>query len=229
MDARTKSTSHLRDAPPIRVFALMALLIAGCLLVWRGSLLLAPQETAWQASNPAEAQLMGILEPVTGEKNVRLTVTETGEGRRSVLVLLASDIEHLSPAVERIATQSAALDQIAGDVLIIETAEFADRGFASSTPADMMEIFAIAMICVALAWIVMAAGQPQSIASAYTTPMETVSEHKPEFAPDIRRERGPSQPALMPDTEAVARVARQDPAQAAKIIRNWMRQKGGEG
>ena len=227
MDVRTTSSSRHREKPPIRLFALLALLVAGCLLVWRGMLLLAPPEPAWQASNPNESQLMGILAPIAGAENIRLTVSQSAEGARTVVVLLASDIDYLASDITRVATRSIGLDEAAGEVLVIETAAFATPTLLSSTPADMMEMFALAIICIALAWIAYATGAGQAQGQVRTSSPEP--EPKPDYVPDIRRERGAGQPALMPDTEAVARVARRDPAQAAKIIRSWMRQSGGEG
>ena len=228
MDVRTSSSGRHREKPPIRLFALLALLVAACLLVWRGMLLLSPPEPTWQASNSAESQLMGILAPLTGAENIRLTVSETGEGARSVVILLAADVEEMTPDVMRVATRSANLDETTGDVLVIETAAFSTHAFSSTTPADMMEIFALGIVCLALGWIIVISAPAQVQMQTAPSLRRSEGDGAPDFLPEIRRERSTVHPDHLPDTEAVARVARRDPAQAAKIIRAWMRQSGGQ-
>ena len=72
-----------------RAVALFALVIAGVLGSWRASDLFTQPVEAWVPGSAVEASLMGILEPVAGKGNIRLSVMGDGSSGRSVLILLA--------------------------------------------------------------------------------------------------------------------------------------------
>ena len=206
-----------------RAVALFALVIAGVLGSWRASDLFTQPVEAWVPGSAVETSLMGILEPVAGKGNIRLSVMGTGGSGRSVLILLASDASETAPTLQRLATSAILLSPEAGDQLIIEQADFA-RGVAGRPDATgWTELGLYALLCGLLAWV------------GFRAPLETAPEGKGISAP---AERKPARvdtadiisapkprPVRQPDPDA-ASLVRKDPARTASILRSWMRGEG---
>ncbi|MEH6742441.1 hypothetical protein [Hyphomonas sp.] len=206
-----------------RAVALFALVIAGVLGSWRASDLFTQPVEAWVPGSAVETSLMGILEPVAGKGNIRLSVMGTGGSGRSVLILLASDASETAPTLQRLATSAILLSPEAGDQLIIEQADFA-RGVAGRPDATgWTELGLYALLCGLLAWV------------GFRAPLEIAQEGKGAGAP---AERKPARvdtadiisapkprPVRQPDPDA-ASLVRKDPARTASILRSWMRGEG---
>jgi len=206
-----------------RAVALFALVIAGVLGSWRASDLFTQPVEAWVPGSAVEASLMGILEPVAGKGNIRLSVMGDGSSGRSVLILLASDASETAPTLQRLATSAILLSPEAGDQLIIEQADFA-RGVAGRPDAaGWTELGLYALLCGLLAWV------------GFRAPLEAAPEGKGAGAPDERKPAraestdiipGPKlRPVRQPDPDA-ASLVRKDPARTASILRSWMRGEG---
>ena len=85
-----------------RAVALFALVIAVVLSSWRRRRPVYPSRRgSWVPGSTIEASLMGILEPVAGNGNIRLSVTGDGGSGRSVLILLESTAAETAPTLQQ--------------------------------------------------------------------------------------------------------------------------------
>ena len=206
-----------------RAIALFALVIAGVLGSWRASDLFTQPVEEWVPGSAVETSLMGILEPVAGKGNIRLSVAGDGGPGKSVLILLSSEASATAPTLQRLATSALLLSPEAGDQLVIEQAEFA-RGVAGRPDmAGWTELGLYALLCGLLAWLGFRAPQE---AAPESRGMENPADRTPlrvEAAEKVSRPK--ARPARQPDSEA-AMLVRKDPARTASILRSWMRGEG---
>lgn len=207
-----------------RAVALFALVIAVVLGTWRASDLFTQPVEEWVPGSAIEASLMGILEPVAGKGNIRLSVTGDGGSARSVLILLASDASETAPTLQRLTTSAILLSPEAGDQLVIEQADFA-RGVAGRPDtAGWIELGLYGLLCGLLAWVgFRAKPEPEQTARTADAPAER-SPARMTASPDVIAAPKP-RPLRQPDPDA-ASLVRKDPARTASILRSWMRGEG---
>ncbi|RCL86284.1 hypothetical protein [Hyphomonas sp.] len=206
-----------------RAVALFALVIAGVLGSWRASDLFTQPVESWVPGSAIETSLMGILEPVAGTGNIRLSVSGDGRSGRSVLILLASDASETAPTLQRLASSAILLSPETGDQLIIEQADFA-RGVAGRPDVTgWTELGLYALLCGLLAWVGFRAPLDAAPAATSTGAPADRKSTRIESA-DIIPVSKP-RPVRQPDPDA-ASLVRKDPARTASILRSWMRGEG---
>ncbi|MEE2921599.1 MAG: hypothetical protein VYC38_07540 [Pseudomonadota bacterium] len=207
-----------------RAVALFALLIALVLGSWRATDLFTHPAEAWVPGSPIEASLMGILEPVAGQGNIRLSVTDGNGPGQSVLILISSDIADTAPTLQRLASSALLLSPEAGDQLIIEQAEFA-RGVAGRPDAaGWTELGLYALLCGLLAWTAIRTPHETAPAGQMT---QTAPTHAPLPAGPAELIAAPApHPARQAADPDTAQLVRKDPARTASILRSWMRGEG---
>jgi flagellar biosynthesis/type III secretory pathway M-ring protein FliF/YscJ len=206
-----------------RAIALFALVIAGVLGSWRASDLFTQPVEAWVPGSAVETSLMGILEPVAGTGNIRLSVTGNGGSGRSVLILLSSDASETAPTLQRLATSAILLSPETGDQLIIEQADFAHGVAGRPDATGWTELGLYALLCGLLAWV------------GFRAPVDAATEGKGAAVPvEPKAARvDPADISPKPKLRAVrqtdpdaASLVRKDPARTASILRSWMRGEG---
>ncbi|WP_370170270.1 MULTISPECIES: hypothetical protein [Hyphomonas] len=208
-----------------RAVALFALVIAVVLSSWRGADLFTHPVEAWVPGSTIEASLMGILEPVAGNGNIRLSVTGDGGSGRSVLILLESTAAETAPTLQRLATSALLLSPEAGDQLVIEQAEFA-RGVAGRPDAaGWTELGLYALLCSLLAWVGFRAPADEAVSVSQDTPAAETKTARRDTA-EIIPAPTTARTVRQADPDAAALV-RKDPARTASILRSWMRGEGG--
>lgn len=220
------NAAHTGDmSRSIRLAALLILMIALTLCVWRASSLLTGAPAT--PRNADEASIYALVEPITGPGRMRLTLSPNAEGARTLFVLLDTQAAALSTDLQRILPEAAGLDLRAGDRLIIETAAFA-RGLPGRPDgAAWFELGGLGLICLIAGGIAAATLRPVS-----THPLATsIAPAMPSHSALARRENASDDviplrtiPAQI-DGEA-AGLARKDPAQAAAVLRHWMQNRG---
>ena len=210
--------------PTTRALALLALVLVISLGCWRASNLVTQPEDAWVPGSQVEASLFGILEPVAGKGNLRLSVTEHNGAARTVLILLSSDAGDTAPTIERLANSVAMIEPAAGDQLIVEHAEFANGLPGRLSVEGWVELGLFGAICALLVWI----GSGASEVGSAKAPVS--AEHKPAMPVRLDQiENAPSpkpRPVRQIDPDMVADLARKNPARSASILRDWMRGEG---
>ena len=211
--------------PSTRVLALLALVIAVCLGGWRASESFTQPDTEWVPATPMEASLLGILEPIAGKGNIRLSVTDDGGTGRTVFVLLASEAANAAPTIERLTNSVAMLEPAAGDQLVIEEAAFA-RGVPGRPSAETWtELGLFGGLCLLLAWIGLAPASEKTEAPVQAENRLPAS-LKPISPADTAIAPRPRATAIQAEPDAAADIARKDPAKAASILRTWMHGEG---
>lgn len=207
--------------PSTRALALFAFLLATILGCWRAADIFTTNAPDWQPASATEASLMGILEPVAGAGNLRLSVTGDAGSGRTVMILLSSKAADVAPTVERLAESVAMVQPEAGDQLIVEQADFANGHPGQPTTEEWIELGLLSALSILLAWLGFApAGRPapEVLTAAPTEPVHTDTAS---ILPAATRK---PMPVLEPDE--AADLARKDPARAASVLRSWMRGEG---
>lgn len=211
--------SRRSATPSTQAVALCAFLLVMILAAWRAADLFTNPADDWVPASTLEASLMGVLEPVTGRENIRLSVTEEGSAR-SVLILLSARVRDTAPTLERLARSALMLDPAEGDQLIIEQAAFARQARALPSASGWIELGLYGLLGVLLARIGLTATSCRPAPARQPLP---VTAHEDMDLPPRTvqsRSEAPAAPA------AAARLVRKDPARTASILRSWMRGEG---
>ena len=211
--------------PSTRVLALFALGIVIVLGCWRAADIFTQPEDEWLPVSAVETSLLGILEPVAGKGNIRLSVGGDGRTGQSVLILLSSDARDAAPTIERLASSAVMLTPAAGDQLIIEEADFARGIPGRPTLAGWIELSLYGILCSLLGWMGL---RPQPVAIEPAGRSLAVRQNPPVEFDGAGAASLPRKPSLLPAAEpdAAASLARKDPARTATILRSWMRGEG---
>ena len=215
------STRTSSAMPSTRALALFAFLLATILGCWRAADIFSADTPDWQPASATEASLMGILEPVAGEGNIRLSVTGDAGTGRTVMVLLSSKAADAAPTIERLATSVAMIQPAAGDQLIVEQAAFAGGFPGQPSTEEWIELVLLGALSLVLAWLGFAPAAAPAVASGLAALPEPERAVSADVLPAARPK---PQPASHPDQ--AADLARKDPAKAASVLRSWMRGEG---
>ena len=201
--------------PTTRLLALAAFVLAAGLLSLRAFDLFGMPETE-PVGGAVERELTYLLEPLTGEDRIRVSVT--GHSPKSVLVMMdgevASDLRAVRTQIENILVASIGFN-LETDTLTLSQFPFARGVGASLTPFEIAELTGLGLLTLILLG---AAFAPASTsAPAPTTPTR---ERPAEAAPQPR----PSPQLLEPnqDLEAASTLAEAQPIQTANLVRDWM-------
>ncbi|MEL6691940.1 MAG: hypothetical protein AAFQ12_02765 [Pseudomonadota bacterium] len=201
--------------PTTRLLALAAFVLAAGLLSLRAYDLFGTPETE-PVGGAVERQLTYLLEPLTGEDRVRVSVT--GLTPKSVLVMIdgevGSDLRSVRTQIENILVASIGFN-LETDTLTLSQFPFARGVGASLTPFEIAELSGLGLLSLILLG---AAFSPASnTAPAPTTPTR-------ERPIETARKTRPSPQLLEPnqDLEAASTLAEAQPSQTADLVRDWM-------
>ena len=201
--------------PTTRLLALAAFVLAAGLLSLRAFDLFGMPETE-PVGGAVERELTYLLEPLTGEDRIRVSVT--GHSPKSVLVMMdgevASDLRAVRTQIENILVASIGFN-LETDTLTLSQFPFARGVGASLTPFEIAELTGLGLLTLILLG---AAFAPASTsAPAPTTPTR-------ERPAEAARQPRPSPQLLEPnqDLEAASTLAEAQPSQTANLVRDWM-------
>lgn len=201
--------------PTTRLLALAAFVLAAGLLSLRAFDLFGTPETE-PVGGAAERELTYLLEPITGEDRIRVSVT--GHSPKSVLVMIdgeiGSDLRAVRTQIENILVASIGFN-LETDTLTLSQFPFARGVGASLTPFEIAELTGLGL----LALILLGAAFAPSTAPAPTPPA------RPQDRPiEAARQARLSPQVLEPnqDLEAATTLAETQPSQTANLVRDWM-------
>lgn len=215
---RTYSQPESGLSRKLRLIGLLVCAISIALLAWRVTSALSSRAPVAIMSSESAA-VLNVIEPLFGEDNVRVSIAEDN-GLKSVVILLnaktfsgeASRIETLKALV----SETAGLNFQTGDRLRIEQTPF----YAGSIGEQNVVVFLewLGLIVLAGLGVTTAMLRPQQSRlepSAKQEIFETIAEPENEQTPVF------SLPMTESASEA-ADIARQNPKQAAQIVRSWL-------
>ena len=201
--------------PTPRLLALAAFVLAAGLLSLRAFDLFGTPETE-PVGGAAERELTYLLEPITGEDRIRVSVT--GHSPKSVLVMIdgevGSDLRAVRTQIENILVASIGFD-LETDTLTLSQFPFARGVGASLTPFEIAELTGLGL----LALILLGAAFAPSAAPAPIPPA------RPQDRPiEAARQARLSPKVLEPnqDLDAATTLAETQPSQTANLVRDWM-------
>ena len=201
--------------PTTRLLALAAFVLAAGLLSLRAFDLFGTPETE-PVGGAAERELTYLLEPITGEDRIRVSVT--GHSPKSVLVMIdgemGSDLRTVRTQIENILVASIGFD-LETDTLTLSQFPFARGVGASLTPLEIAELTGLgllALILLGAAFAPSAAPAPTPLARPQDRPIEAARQTRP--APQVLE---PNQ-----DLDAATTLAETQPRQTANLVRDWM-------
>ena len=199
-----------------RLIALAAILIAAGLFALRAYELFSKVESD-PAGSAVEQKLTYLLEPITGQDKVRISVS--GIAPKTVLIMLdgdvAQDLRPIRSRIEPILTASISFDT-ERDVLTLSQFPFA-RGVGSSIePMHLAELIGLGLLIAML----VANG-------TLRTPTQAAATSSLDPRPLPAREPLPTRLAPL-DVEPVSdfleatELAEQNPNETTRLVRNWM-------
>ncbi len=209
----SNALSRDRQATPraTRRLAAVAMLVALALLAWRGGSLLF-------ASPPAAAGTpLALLEAIAGPGAVRTSLVRGEDGRRTLVILLDRQAAAAKTDILRLAPPAFGLDPAAGDRIIVETRTFAPGSSARPGPAALAELAALLLLSALTA--LLAFRRDPAATPAPLTALPDAVPSSPQ--PRALEPRGQLRPVPAASGEA-ARLARENPARAAAILRAWI-------
>ena len=201
--------------PTTRLLALAAFVLAAGLLSLRAFDLFGTPETE-PVGGAAERELTYLLEPITGEDRIRVSVT--GHSPKSVLVMIdgemGSDLRTVRTQIENILVASIGFD-LETDTLTLSQFPFARGVGASLTPLEIAELTGLGL----LALILLGAAFAPSAAPAPAPPVRPQDRQI-----EATRQARPTPQVLEPnqDLDAATTLAETQPSQTANLVRDWM-------
>ena len=164
----------------------------------------------------AERELTYLLEPITGEDRIRVSVT--GHSAKTVLIMIdgesGSDLRALRSRIENILVASIGFSPDA-DTLTLSQFPFARGVGASLTPFEIAELTGLGLLSFVLLGVMFApapVAAPGSPTPARERPIEPARHSRP--APQVLE---PNQ-----DLDNAATLAETQPSQTANLVRDWM-------
>lgn len=172
---------------------------------------------------PHEARLTGLVETLAGPGHARVHETRTSDGSRQVFVLIdaAAPMDGLVDAeLANLFEAAGMLDPLRGDRLMVQRAAFANGGWTQPTTAESVELLAYLLLAACLLGQMVALLRPQVAPQT--------SEKRPLAAASTAATPAPRAPVASADPTtnrlaAVREAMSEDPAEAARIIRAWVR------
>lgn len=201
--------------PTTRLLALAAFVLAAGLLSLRAYDLFGAPETE-PVGGAVERELTYLLEPLTGEDRIRVSVT--GHSPKSVLVMIdgevGSDLRSVRTQIENILVASIGFN-LETDTLTLSQFPFARGVGASLTSFEIAELTGLGLLSLILLGVAFTpAGVPTPAPTAPTRerPLEAARQTRP--SPQLLE---PNQ-----DLEAASSLAETQPSQTANLVRDWM-------
>lgn len=201
--------------PTTRLLALAAFVLAAGLLSLRAYDLFGTPDTE-PVGGAVERELTYLLEPLTGEDRIRISVT--GHSPKSVLVMIdgevGSDLRSVRTQIENILVASIGFN-LETDTLTLSQFPFARGVGASLTPFEIAELTGLgllSLILLGVAFTPVSAPTPAPIAPVRERPIEASRQIR--TSPQLLE---PNQ-----DLEAASTLAETQPSQTADLVRDWM-------
>lgn len=200
----------------LRLLGLAAILIAAGLLSLRAYMIFTADK-AEPVGSAIEQQLTYLLEPITGQDKVRVSVT--GLSPKTVLVMIdgdmATDLRPLRSRIETILTASIGFDP-ERDALTLTQFPYASGVGSSLTAIQLSELLALGGLTALLlaVWMASAPVTPIEPRPSATQPLMPIPQQPVRLAP-------PPHPAQSGLDEATD-LAERHPNETAQVVRDWM-------
>lgn len=216
----TGRSDHQNRAARAPTMALAAFLLAIGLLGWRSVVTLTGSPAIAASGSVAETRATALIEPMTGPGKARVSIARI-DGATRIIVLL--DGPHLAagdanPITGQIV--STLTDAAFGNTVSVRQFPFARGPASRPDTGTLIELGGLALLAGLCGWLTFA---PRRDAPASAQPHlaapQTPRPHR--TAPSERQPRT-SVPVRMAEQAALS-----DPAQAARVIRGWIHDKGG--
>lgn len=204
-----------------RILIMLPLLLVLCLGGWRLNTMLQTQASP-QPQAGLDETLTGLVEPIAGAGNIRISISENAAGHKTALVVLnalSKDAVAQIEVVKRIILTGASIDLEAGDSVVIEQVPFASNMSSGLSTDNMIELGVFAALLGLMAMAALksrdsdVASLPQADGSlrarSQSLDIETMATKTPAGAPR--------------QTKNLAKTVNEDPAAAANVLRGWMR------
>lgn len=207
-----------------RIMVMLPLLLVLCLGGWRLNTMLQTQ-TAPHPQAGLDETLTGLVEPIAGAGNIRISISENAAGQKTGLVVLnalSKDAVAQIEAVKRIILTGASIDLEAGDSVVIEQVPFASNMSSGFSTDNMIELGAFVAL---LALMAMAALKSRDGDTASLPRAETSLRARPQDI-DIETMATKTVASAPRQTNNLAKTVNEDPAAAAEVLRSWMRGTG---
>ena len=204
-----------------RIMVVLPLLLVLCLGGWRLNTMLQTQATP-QPPSGLDETLTGLVEPIAGMGNIRISISENLAGHKTALVVLnalSKDAVAQIETVKRIVLTGANIDLEAGDTVVIEQVPFASSMSGGLSTDNMIELG----IFVALFGIMAMAAVKNRDSETVSVPQAEASFRARSQGLDIEAVASKTAPSAPRQTSKLAKTINEDPAAAAEVLRGWMR------
>ncbi len=200
--------------PTTRILALAAIILVAGLLSFRAYDLFGNSKTD-PVGNSVERELTYLLEPITGEHKVRVSVS--GRTDRMILIMvdgeIGTDLRALRARVEDVLSASIGYAPDA-DTLTLTQFPFAPGVAGSLTPLEMAELTGLGLLGLLL------------IANLLSPARQEQSEvpRPPRADPMLQQQArlAPPDPAPSSEFQAASALAQSKPDETARLVRGWM-------
>ncbi len=201
--------------PTTRLLALAAFVLAAGLLSLRAFDLFGTPDTE-PVGGAVERELTYLLEPLTGEDRIRISVT--GHSPKSVLVMIdgevGSDLRSVRTQIENILVASIGFN-LETYTLTLSQFPFARGVGASLTPFEIAELTGLGLLSLILLGVAFTpVSAPTQAPTAPTRERPIEASHQIRTSPQLLE---PNQ-----DLEAASTLAETQPSQTANLVRDWM-------
>lgn len=213
-----------------RLAALIAFALAACLCAWRANEFLNAHAERSAAQTPEQRQLAALVEPVLGNRSIRVAGHTAADGARTVLILVDAPAGRFHLDTERTGRIEAILAAATGfdparDSLQIQPFVFAEGTAGGFSQAELIELGALAGLALLIAF----AGLTRTGAEPLATIAEPAAPPRPgpqaeSPRPVLRAVPVADQDTRDSDTNEARRFARENPGATARILRDWIRQ-----
>lgn len=200
---------------------ILPLLLVLCLGGWRLNTML-QTKTMPQTQAGLDETLTGLIEPIAGAGNIRISISQNAAGQKTALVVLnalSKDAVAQIETVKRIVLTGANIDLEVGDTVVIEQVPFASSISGGLSTDNMIEL-GVFVALLGLMAIAAVKNRDSEIASA---PQTEASFRARSQSLDIEAEVSKIAPSVPRQTSKLAKSINEDPAAAAEVLRGWMR------
>lgn len=200
---------------------MLPLLLVLCLGGWRLNTMLQTQAMP-QTQAGLDETLTGLIEPIAGAGNIRISISQNAAGQKTALVVLnalSKDAVAQIETVKRIVLTGANIDLEVGDTVVIEQVPFASSISGGLSTDNMIEL-GVFVALLGLMAIAAVKNRDSEIASVPQT--EASFRARPQSL-DIEAAVSKNAPSVPRQTSKLAKSINEDPAAAAEVLRGWMR------
>lgn len=200
--------------PTMRILALVALVLATGVFCLRAADLFAPGTQAQTQGSQTEQTVTSLLEAVSGEGNIRVSVRA---GLSKSVLILANESavsEAMLAEIETITSTALNLDPET-DTLTLSRLVFATSPVALSQ-RELLELLGLGLVCLLIAGTLLVPAAPIAAAETEASPRDAPP------APNLRLVDQASLSAPNADIDRAGQLAQTDPDGTARLLRRWM-------